>query len=256
MQRRYIYGLYDPREPGVVMFVGETVMSLRKRLACHLSNARRKPKRGLGLSPSDRWVLRLAVQGVRPEIRLLATTTDANWRRAERRFISIWRAKNPDLLNKHKGGNGREHGYTKTFCDKCGTRRVPKSYTELHCPTCFTLWRRKYERSPKRKAYKRAYQRSPKYRAYSRTYQRSPKMRAYKRAYKRTPNYRAQVRKYRRTPSGRAAQQRYNRTPSSRAAHLAWLKSPKGKAYCRDHYQAKKLGLTLAEYRERTVAQG
>lgn len=59
---------------------------------------------------------------------------------------------------------------------------------------------------------------------------RSPKCQAYRRAYKRSPK-------------GRVARRAYNRV---------YNRSPKRRTYWRERYHARKLGITVAEYRART----
>lgn len=143
MQTRYIYGLYDPRNPDVVMCVGETKQALTARLSSYIADARRGRKKLAALP----WIQTLLAQGIKPQIKLLAVTDDRNWRRCERRFISIWRKRNPALVNRHRGGNGTEDGKPKVFCDKCGTQRKRYECGLAVCPKCLKAYQTEYRKT-------------------------------------------------------------------------------------------------------------
>lgn len=66
-----IYGLTDPRT-GVIRYVGKTILSLRKRLRLHESDARRNTHRR-----SARWIRGLQRTGLTPGVVALEETEDA-----------------------------------------------------------------------------------------------------------------------------------------------------------------------------------
>jgi hypothetical protein len=205
VSERFIYGLYDPRQPEIVMVVGETKQLLRQRLNAYISYAQ------FGLSrPSLDWVRKLLSEDARPAIRLLATTSVKNWRRCERRFITIWRKRNLQLLNVHRGGNGHEGTATKLICEKCGSkRRRVRTRATFYCPTCANEASRQQRRTPE-------------YRKWHRSYQR----------------------KWRHTQKGRTSRYEWWRRYVSKRSNRM-----KANAWNRDYRYARKLGLTVAEYR-------
>jgi hypothetical protein len=224
MQKRFIYGLFDPRNPDVVMVVGETKKRLSYRRAMYVAHAKYKSAKGRRLVPSERWVVELLMQGVEPGIKLLARTSDTNWRSCERRFITIWRKKNPRLLNVHDGGNGPCDGAPTVLCKNCGAKKVQWADGSRGCRTCKAAGMRRSNRKLG----------SP--------WNRLPSKRKYMSGYNRVNK--VKHRRYWR---------RVNNSKAGRAAHKKWYKA-NGAAYFRDRYQAKKVGLTVAEYRQRLAA--
>jgi len=144
------------------MVVGETKMSLHRRLWAYIGNAVHRKKVGKRLIPSEVWINRILHDGVRPEIRQLAVATDETWRVVERRFITIWRQRNPELLNKLKGGNGRAEGIIQVRCGKCGSIKRVTVSGHRYCRTCQS----KYDNSARGRANKLAWVKSPAGRAY------------------------------------------------------------------------------------------
>jgi|SRR5882724_10571734 len=227
-----IYGLYDPRRPEVVMCVGKT---RQHRLTYRLTSYVAEARRGRNIK-SLHWVRALLSDGVRPKIRLLATTTVRNHKKCERRFITIWKKRNPQLLNVLGGGDGQDDGRPKLSCDKCGTKRMRQPSGFRYCPKCRSAWDRKWRKkwrrlasqpSPqtisKRREWQKAYRSKERYkereRAHSRLRRRTKKYRKYQREY---------FRKWRRLPEQRKKKTAYN---------LDWR-------------HARKAGLTIAAYRE------
>lgn len=95
-----IYALFDPREPGVVRYVGKTIRPLNERLWRHLGDLRHNADR----SHKRNWLIGLDREGVRPGIRLLEIVADgADWQERERFWIAAlsWR-----LTNGNSGGLG------------------------------------------------------------------------------------------------------------------------------------------------------
>jgi hypothetical protein len=152
MEARYIYGLYDPRNPTVVTCVGKTKNSLAVRLAGYVAASRRH---GSGTTRrSYQWILSLMAVGIRPKIRLLATSNKQNWKATETRFISFWRRKNTALLNDRTGGDGPDSPQAKLFCDKHpnvrrgvwprGSRYCSECEHERRCSPEARKWNRDY----------------------------------------------------------------------------------------------------------------
>ena len=96
-----IYGLFDPRTPNVIMYVGKA-NNAGKRLRTHIREARNAkcPTR------KAKWILSLLAADVHPSVCILETVTRSNWRSRERYWIAHWRRLNPCMLNLADGGNG------------------------------------------------------------------------------------------------------------------------------------------------------
>jgi hypothetical protein len=111
-----IYALIDP-VTGVVCYVGQTMLSLPRRLADHINAARRgRPKH----SGKAAWLCGLVESGAPPRIELLEECT-GDWREAERR----WMASFTGLYNaKAAGGGGSQNrlgGLSQAVIDQLGT---------------------------------------------------------------------------------------------------------------------------------------
>ena len=94
-----IYALCD--EDGAVRYVGKTRMSLRKRIAAHLSAARRGVKKHV-----NAWLLSLLKIECVPVVRLLEVADDRNWQERERYWIMVFRQSGAKLCNLTDGGDG------------------------------------------------------------------------------------------------------------------------------------------------------
>jgi hypothetical protein len=94
-----IYGLFDPREPYLVWYVGK---GLAKRAAHHWKEFLSK---GTAENARQRaWFEKLRAAGVIPGWRFLEENV-VDWQKAERRLIYYWRFENPELCNVADGGN-------------------------------------------------------------------------------------------------------------------------------------------------------
>lgn len=91
-----IYALYDPRDPGVVRYIGKT-HNMIARLRHHVRDARRK-----GTSAKDAWVRDLYPD--EPEMRALMIVPADCWEEYECLAIEAFRT--PALLNERPGGEG------------------------------------------------------------------------------------------------------------------------------------------------------
>lgn len=96
----YVYGLYDPRTKEL-RYIGQTVMLLWRRLACHLVPS-------VLARPSHRtnWLKELLKAHLRPTIEALAeATSQEELDRLEVEFIAAARARGERLVNQEPGGN-------------------------------------------------------------------------------------------------------------------------------------------------------
>lgn len=100
----YLYGLFDPREPKRITYVGKT-NNPKYRLKDHVVRAR-YTKDPL---PKDLWIRELRAAGVKPGMRILATASFTTWPEKERELIERYRAANPSLLNIDDGGKGARY---------------------------------------------------------------------------------------------------------------------------------------------------
>jgi hypothetical protein len=99
----FIYGLFDPRNPLDIRYVGKT-NNLARRLMVHISYARNpKSIRNLRLLG---WMRELLASGIKPKISVLEECPMSQWRDRERFWISRFRVQGGHLLNIDDGGNG------------------------------------------------------------------------------------------------------------------------------------------------------
>jgi hypothetical protein len=108
-----IYGLFDPRNPEVVMYVGK---GLSQRASQHWKDFLSK---GMTTNaPLRLWFNKLRSEGVELGWCFLEENL-VDWENAERKWIAYWREKNPELCNVAPGGNSfslessRLGGFTK-----------------------------------------------------------------------------------------------------------------------------------------------
>ena len=99
--KTFIYGLYDPREPKKVMYIGKSD-KIDKRLACHISSARHA-----NYNKQNRlvWIRTLLDEDILPCVKVLEECEFEVWKEREVFHIAKWREKNPDLTNMAKGGD-------------------------------------------------------------------------------------------------------------------------------------------------------
>jgi hypothetical protein len=265
VKKCFIYGLFDPREPDEFRVVGKTQTSLRLRLGRYISAAR-LGNAGFYMTPGETWIAALLSEGIRANIRLIEKCDRRVWRQRERRAITLYRNCGHRLLNKHKGGNGADDGKFKTHCSTCGTRKKTTPGGIRYCPEC----KRQRDRSPEMKRYRQEYDRKPERRAYRKVYDQTPASKAIRKAYANSPRGKARqaelAKRWRQTPIGRSMQKARNSRPENVARRKAWEASARGqevlrrwrrseknrtrvRIYMRDRRHAKKLGLTVAQYR-------
>lgn len=92
-----IYGLYDPRDPERIRYVGKTRMTTRKRLQGHIDESR------LGKSKTYKvfWIRKLLKENIRPLIKVLELCDEKDWQEREK----YWIAKLNNLTNSTEGGD-------------------------------------------------------------------------------------------------------------------------------------------------------
>jgi hypothetical protein len=99
----FIYGLYDPRNPIDVRYIGKA-NDIRLRLEAHASLARNpKSIRNLRLLG---WIRRLLSDGIKPRISVLEECKISQWRDREKFWIEKSRLERNSILNIDDGGNG------------------------------------------------------------------------------------------------------------------------------------------------------
>lgn len=129
----YIYGLYDPRQPEIMMYIGKT-NNPYSRLHYHRKDAKYHASNP---TPVWKWILGIQAEGIEPHFRVLEECIFSRWKEREIAFIALWREKNSKLLNRLAGGNGSDVRSKKLYCDKCGTERTKTLRdTSLRCPIC------------------------------------------------------------------------------------------------------------------------
>ncbi len=135
----YIYGLYDPREPEVIRYVGWTIRANpQQRLTHHVGEARA----GRVQTFKARWIRKLLSEGVKPLMQVIETGVGAGWDAAEIRWIAQHRAIVGDrLTNGTLGGEGcpgrvvteeqrlklRAHRHTAETCARIGAAHRGKT---------------------------------------------------------------------------------------------------------------------------------
>lgn len=96
-----IYGLYDPREPEAIRYVGKTERSLRERMINHRHNSKS------GHCPVNRWIRKLRRHGISFKWRILEECSEDDWIEKEKHHIDKWRRRTgARFLNITEGGEG------------------------------------------------------------------------------------------------------------------------------------------------------
>lgn len=94
----FIYGLYDPRQDGVIRYIGKA-NNLKKRLSSHLRDAKRRK------TPVYDWINSLTRVGVIPKMILIKESTELHWVNDEISIIAEYKSKDCRLLNVALGGD-------------------------------------------------------------------------------------------------------------------------------------------------------
>jgi len=116
----YVYVLLNP-DTHIIKYVGKTMGSLKQRLACHISNSKKKKK----LNKNESWIKHISPQI--PLIKSLIESEDENFLlEQEKYFIKFFRDNNIKLTNLQDGGDGNKKGYkfVKRYIPKKGV--IPK----------------------------------------------------------------------------------------------------------------------------------
>lgn len=94
-----VYGLLDSHD-GEIRYVGQTGMSLDRRLIAHMSESRRQS----GSNHKCRWIRSVVRQG--REVRIVPLVVGAEWNATEIEVIARMRAQGARLVNATAGGEG------------------------------------------------------------------------------------------------------------------------------------------------------
>jgi hypothetical protein len=99
MKTTAIYGLFDPRNPDVIMYVGK---GPAVRAQCHWRNFINRDTACNGRLL--RWFASLLADGVKAQWQFIEKNV-TDWEEREKHWIAHWREKNPQLCNVLDGGN-------------------------------------------------------------------------------------------------------------------------------------------------------
>jgi len=94
----HIYGLFDPRDPKKIRYVGKTNHDLGFRLQGHIYEA----EDGINTYKNN-WIRKLLRQDIQPEIILIESVKEQIWPEKERFWIKFYKK---DLTNISEGGIG------------------------------------------------------------------------------------------------------------------------------------------------------
>ena len=93
-----IYGLFDPREPELIRYIGFTKYTPDYRLHQHVAEAKQNK-----LNHRCNWIRSVLVDGVKPQSVLIELVTLENWKDREKFWIGEYAA---SLTNTTEGGEG------------------------------------------------------------------------------------------------------------------------------------------------------
>ena len=98
----FIYRLFHPMSAR--MYIGKTKNSLSRRLACHISAAKKNPQSRRKILC---WINALLKRGLSPQIEIIKTVPDKGWQSHEKKWIAFYRDKYGDsnLMNTTPGGD-------------------------------------------------------------------------------------------------------------------------------------------------------
>lgn len=126
-----IYGLTSSDRPGVIRYVGKTVLPLTTRVAAHISRALRQPKD----TYKERWIRSALATGGQIEGVVLAfAVTDADAYRLEHHYIRFFKTLGFELTNGSdwgRGFQGYRHSEQAKACVAAAHRGRQRSPEEL-----------------------------------------------------------------------------------------------------------------------------
>lgn len=93
-----IYGLFDPRKPEIIKYVGYTGYTVEFRLPQHIAEANYGKK-----NHRCNWIRSLLRDGVKPEARVIECVNEDNWQEREKYWIGEYAA---TVTNTTEGGEG------------------------------------------------------------------------------------------------------------------------------------------------------
>lgn len=125
----YIYTLHDPREPGVVRYVGWTC-DLKKRFKGHLVLA----KNGRDKTYCGNWKRSLLRDGILPVMQVIESGVGPGWDEAEKKWIAHFRSVHGAKLTNLANGGGGVLGHRWVLSEetkkKLGDLRKGRRHTE------------------------------------------------------------------------------------------------------------------------------
>lgn len=132
-----IYGLYDPREPDHIRYIGKTIQPLSYRYKDH-RDCIKKPKKHW--NRKHYWIQSLVDEGIQFGIIQLFKTNEKHWENVERYLIWLYKELGHNITNKHKGGNTK-HFYDDVNYDPISKEERYKRFIEGRIkaggPDCF-----------------------------------------------------------------------------------------------------------------------
>ena len=96
-----VYGLFDP-DTDELRYIGQTRLSLNRRLKYHRLDAERQAKFRDRMTPVCGWIYDLSIEGKKPKIHPLSE--NATWDISEILLIADAKSKGVKLLNILRGG--------------------------------------------------------------------------------------------------------------------------------------------------------
>ncbi len=93
----FVYGLFDPRAPEVIMYVGQSYYDPRERLKGHIGEAKFQTAY---VNTRQKWIRSLLKASLEPGVRTLEFCPDkATANQREQYWVAVWEEKNPLLCN-------------------------------------------------------------------------------------------------------------------------------------------------------------
>lgn len=98
----YIYGLFDPRLPDNIRYIGKTYQ-LKIRIWTHIKSASNKNEQK---TYRINWIKKLAKENIQPDFKILEECNMYNWEERESYWIAKLKSEGHKLTNATSGGDG------------------------------------------------------------------------------------------------------------------------------------------------------
>lgn len=122
MKILYIYGLFDPRTPIDVRYIGITThLIVTIRIRGHIEEMNIKLKKNIHLNHKDNWIQTLVEQNLKPSYKIIDTfsSIERDWRTVEKFWIKSYKNGGYKLVNSCAGGEGSlEYKHTPKAIEK------------------------------------------------------------------------------------------------------------------------------------------